>query len=257
MTLSGLQPREPNTPSVLTVIHSPKRVRVEAAGLIVAESDRALLLRSNHFLPVYFFPPDAVSSGILSPSEKRSRHSLGEEIAYWDITVGDSRLKDAAWSFHAPQLQVLQPLLDHVAIDWKSVDHWFEEAEEIFGHAKDPYARIDVLDSTRHVEVLVAGERVAETKQPVLLFETHLPTRYYLQPQDVRFDRLVPSQTKTRCPYKGIASYWSFTQDDGSLLADVAWSYQDPLPEVSKIKGLIAFYPQHVDAIRVDGATAS
>jgi uncharacterized protein (DUF427 family) len=144
-----------------------------------------------------------------------------------------------------------------VAFNWKAVDQWFEEDEEIFVHPRDPYARIDTLQSSSHVQIWPDGEIVADSKRPVLLFETHLPTRYYIPPDDIRMDRLVASDSKSQCPYKGLASYWSANAPDGTLRKDVAWSYVEPLAEIPKIKGLIAFYPQAVDEIRLDGKRVS
>jgi uncharacterized protein (DUF427 family) len=89
------------------------------------------------------------------------------------------------------------------------MDHWYEEDEEVFVHPRDPYHRVDILESSRHVKVRVNGEIVAQTQQPKILFETGLPPRYYIPPEDVREDVLIPSEKSTRCPYKGIASYWS------------------------------------------------
>lgn len=90
---------------------------------------------------------------------------------------------------------------------WDRVDHWYEEDEEVFKHARDPYHRVDALQSSRHVQVVVNGEIVADTKRPVLLFETGLPTRYYIPATDVRTDLLTATDTASVCPYKGTATY--------------------------------------------------
>ena len=131
------------------------------------------------------------------------------------------------------------------------MDQWFEEDEEIFVHPRDPHTRVDALRSSRHVRVVMAGETVAETTRPVLLFETGLPTRYYIPPEDVRLDLLEPSGAGTRCPYKGVASYHS-VRVGGELVADVVWHYPFPIPECPKIEGLLAFYNERVD-LYVDG----
>ncbi|TIW93568.1 MAG: DUF427 domain-containing protein, partial [Mesorhizobium sp.] len=110
-----------------------------------------------------------------------------------------------------------------------------------------------VLQSSSHVQVWFDGEPIADSHRPVLLFETHLPTRFYLPAEDIRLERLTASNSTTRCPYKGIASYWSGLLSNGSVRPDIAWSYRDPIAEMPKIKGLIAFYPQAVDRIHLDG----
>jgi uncharacterized protein (DUF427 family) len=96
------------------------------------------------------------------------------------------------------------------------------------------------------VRVVIGGETIAETRQPHLLFETHLPTRYYIPRQDVRMELLAPSRLSTRCPYKGIASYWSVTIGE-QVAKNIVWSYPDPIPECPKIKGLLCFFNERVD----------
>jgi uncharacterized protein (DUF427 family) len=122
---------------------------------------------------------------------------------------------------------------------------------EVFVHAKDPTKRVDVLPSERHVRVEIAGEPVAESRRPHALFETTLPTRWYLPADDVRWDLLEPSDTVTQCPYKGTARYWS-VRAGGELYRDVVWSYPDPIPECPRIAGLICFFNEKVD-VTVDG----
>lgn len=133
------------------------------------------------------------------------------------------------------------------------MDAWFEEDDEVYVHPRDPYKRVDVLHSSRHVRVVVLGELVAETRRPSLLFETGLPTRYYVPKADVRMDRLVPSETETRCPYKGLATYHS-VRVGATVVGDVAWCYRHPIPECSKIENLVCFFNERVDALYVDGA---
>jgi uncharacterized protein (DUF427 family) len=131
------------------------------------------------------------------------------------------------------------------------MDAWFEEDEEVFTHPRDPYTRVDILPSSRHVRVEIDGVTVAESTKPTLLFETGLPVRYYLPKTDVRMDLLTPTQTASHCPYKGRTEYWSYgaRQTPGD---DVAWSYRTPLPESQKIAGLVCFYPERTD-LYVDG----
>ncbi len=139
----------------------------------------------------------------------------------------------------------------YVRVDWKGVDAWFEEDEEAFGHPRDPYHRVDVRDSSRHVRVIVDGVVVAESVHPRLLFETGLPARYYLPKLDVRMDMLTPTAKSSVCPYKGVAEYWSVALDD-TTHPDIVWSYRDPIPEAFKIAGLVSFYNEKVD-VEIDG----
>lgn len=155
------------------------------------------------------------------------------------------------WSYETP-IESVTEIAGYVAFYWNRVDAWYEEDEEIFGHPADPYHRVDVRSSNRSVRVVLGEEVVAESTRAQFLFETGLPTRYYLPEQDVRMDLLVPSETKSVCPYKGNAIYWS-ARIGSKAFEDVAWSYPKPLPECPKIRGLISFFNERVDEIQVAG----
>ncbi len=128
-----------------------------------------------------------------------------------------------------------------------ALDHWYEEDEEPLGHPRDPYHRVDTRRSNRHVEVRVDGEVVARTERPIALFETSLPPRWYVPRDDVTVS-LTSTDTHTVCPYKGVASYWSVGDR-----ADVAFSYEDPLPESQATLGAVCFLGDGVTTT-VDGA---
>src|SRR5215217_7961226 len=123
---------------------------------------------------------------------------------------------------------------------------WYEEDGEVFVHPRDPYHRVDVLQSSRHVRVFVNREVVAETERPRILFETGLPPRYYIPPEDVREDVLLESEKTTRCPYKGIASYWS-VEARGERVGNLVWYYSDTITEATKIEGHLCFFNEKVD----------
>jgi uncharacterized protein (DUF427 family) len=131
------------------------------------------------------------------------------------------------------------------------MDEWYEEEVQVFVHPRDPYHRIDVLQSSRHVRVEVNGEVVAETQRPMVLFETGLPPRYYIPEEDIRMELLEESEETTRCPYKGVASYYSVEVGD-ERVEDLVWYYPEPIPEAARIKGLLCFFNEKVD-LEVDG----
>ncbi len=131
------------------------------------------------------------------------------------------------------------------------MDAWFEEDEEIIVHPPRPVHAVDTLASSRHVHVFIDGDLVAESTQPVLLFETGLPVRYYLPQTDLRTDLFTPTDKHTSCPYKGTTRYWSATIG-GTEHPDIVWSYPTPLPESIKVPGMVSFYNEKVD-IEVDG----
>jgi uncharacterized protein (DUF427 family) len=228
----------------------PRRVRAFLEGVAVADSDRALLLLEARHLPVYYFPAEDVRTDLLEPTAKSTHCPHKGEASYWSVTVGDRVARSAVWSYQDP-LPGRADIKGRMAFYWRRMDAWFEEDDEVFAHPRDPYHRVDVLSSSRHVRVAAAGETVAETRRPKLLFETGLPTRYYIPKADVRLDLLVPTDSETQCPYKGKARYWSAGTGD-EVEKDIAWSYPFPIPECPKIENLVAFYNERAD-IWVDG----
>ena len=132
------------------------------------------------------------------------------------------------------------------------MDRWFEEDEEVFVHARDPYHRVDVVDSRRSVQVVVGGKVLAKTTRSRVLFETGLPVRYYIPQDDVMMEVMEPSSTITQCPYKGSAEYFS-ARIDGDLFIDFSWTYPDPIAECPRIAGYICFFNERVDDIFIDG----
>lgn len=222
-------------------------VRAQVNGRFVADSKQVLLVLEKGRMPTYYFPMEDVRRKYL---EKERLTEEEEPRQIWRLKVGDKTISGAAWSYPEPSPEK-EMLLDHIAFSWRRMDHWFEEEEEVFAHARDPYHRVDVMPSSRHVKIKIDGETVAESKRPFLLFETNLPTRYYLPVEDVRMELLEPTMAKTLCPYKGEASYWTAKIDEEEY-RNIVWSYQDPLPECPKIKGLLSFYNEKVDLF-VDG----
>src|SRR5678815_4629497 len=205
------------------VSESPRHVRVFLGGETIADSKRAKLLREAEILPAYYFPKEDVRTDLLVPSQKKTRCEIKGEASYWSVQVGNKRAEDAAWRYTAPSPEA-SSLQDHYAFDWPKMDKWMEEDEEIFKHARDPYKRVDVMPSKRHVRILIDRQVVAETGRPRLLFETNHPVRYYIPQEDVRMELLLASGTTSRCPYKGAASYWSVKLGD-ERFEDIVWGY--------------------------------
>jgi uncharacterized protein (DUF427 family) len=225
-----------------------KRIRAYVGGELVADTTRPLLVWEKPYYPTYYFHASDVRTELLAP-EGGVAHSPSRGDGHLHaVRAGRAYVPGAALRFHESPFSELR---DTIRLDWNSMDAWFEEDEQVFTHPRDPYTRVDILPSSRHVRVEAAGITVAESPKPALLFETNLPTRYYLPRTHVRMDLLVPSDTVTHCPYKGDAEYWSL-RDGGEAFADIAWSYRTPLPESQKIAGLVGFYTERVD-LYVDG----
>jgi len=196
------------------VEESPKWIRARLDGETVVDSRQVRLLHEHDRLPVFWFPPDDVRTDV-----------LGERVHTSD-----------------------EPLLEGlVTVDWDAVDEWLEEEEQLVGHPRDPYSRIDVRDTSRHVRVSIGGETVAESRRTKVLFEAGLPERWYFPREDVRLDLLHDSDKQTTCAYKGFASYWSVGDED-----DIAWTYLDPLHDALEVKGMVAFFNERVE-LEVDG----
>jgi len=230
---------------------SPRHVRVRFGGETVADSRNVKLVFSGprHF-PAYYFPLADVRRDLLKASSRTVEHPGLGSARYWSLEAGGKSAPDSAWGFPEPVAEAAG-LKDHVTFRWDVMDAWFEEDDEVFVHPRDPYTRVDVLHSSRQVRVVVDGVTVAETNRPRLLFETHLPPRYYLPKLDVKQELLTPSDTHTRCPYKGVASYYDLTVN-GKVHKDFVWYYPAPIPEIPKIENLLCFYNEKVD-LYVDG----
>ena len=229
---------------------SPRWVRVYFNNQLIADSREMMLLRETNHLPLYYFPKKDVRMDYLQPSNHTVHSDLKGQGIFWHVQVGDKIANNAAFTFRNPPGNGPK-LEDHVAFEWKKMDAWFEEDEEVFVYARDPYKRVDVLPSSRHIKVVVDGVTVADTKRPWLLFETGLPTRYYMPKHDARMDLLEPSDTVTSCPYKGDANHYSVKIGD-KLHKDLAWFYQYPTLTCSKIQGLLGFLNEKVDIYEDD-----
>lgn len=234
---------------------SPRRVRVVFAGQAVADSGRVKLLHESGYVPRYYIPVEDVRTDLLEPSATVTQSQVKGEATYWSLVVAGRRSPDAVWAYQRP-VAAASWLAGYCSFTWDAVDAWYEEDEQIFGHPKDPYHRIDIVASSRHVRICHGGVLLAESRRPMLLFETGLPVRYYLPAQDVRTDLLEPSDSHTRCPYKGVASYYAVAAADG-LGSDLAWYYPDPLPEAGRIGGLVCFYNDRVELEVDDGGRAA
>jgi uncharacterized protein (DUF427 family) len=214
-----------------------KRIRTYLGGELVADTTRALLVWEVPYYPAYYLPVADIRDDVLVPSR------VEDGVQHLTVKAGGTEAIDGA--------RVHPAVPDHIRFEWRAMDGWFEEDDEVFVHPRDPHTRVDALRSSRRVRVEIDGVVLAETDHPTVLFETGLPPRYYLPKVDVRMDLLEPTETETSCPYKGTARYWSARVGD-RLERDIAWSYPTPLPESAPVAGLVSFYNERVDLV-VDG----
>jgi uncharacterized protein (DUF427 family) len=218
-----------------------KRVRIMLGGVIIADTARPLMLWEVPYYPTYYFPEDDVKTDLLvETDEVKNSPSRGDATNY-AVKVNGS--EGRAYRYLQPEIEEID---GHYAFVWDTMDHWFEEDEEVYVHARDPNTRIDILPSSRRVRIEIDGVTVADTANGSFLFETGLPTRYYLPKTDVEMTLFAPTDKQTHCPYKGTARYWTATIN-GETYENILWGYDFPLPESQKIAGLVAFYNEKVD----------
>ncbi len=226
----------------------PKRVRVLFGGSYVADTTNVKLVWERPYYPTYYIPLADVRDGVLvDTGDRRHSPSRGDADVH-DVVVDGHHAEAAALVYRGP---ALAELTDLVRLDWGAMDAWFEEDEQVYVHPRDPYKRIDVLSSSRHVRVEIDGVTIADSHQPRMLFETSLPTRYYVPKTDVRMDLLTRTEHTTKCPYKGTAEYYSVTTN-GTTHDNAVWWYRHPTLESSAIAGHVCFYNERAD-IYVDG----
>jgi uncharacterized protein (DUF427 family) len=246
--MSAARNRTRNARGRIRIESGAKRVRAYLGGEVVADSTSPTLVWEVPYYPAYYFPVADVRVELLEPDGGVAHSPSRGDGRTFTLTAGGKEAPRAALRYEDSPIDELRDL---IRLDWDAMDAWFEEDEEVFTHPRDPYTRVDILASSRHVRVDVDGTTIAESTSPRLLFETGLPVRYYLPKTHVRMDLLTPTDSVTHCPYKGQAEWWSVRAGD-SVHEDLAWSYRTPLPESQKVAGLIAFYNETVD-IYVDG----
>jgi uncharacterized protein (DUF427 family) len=226
----------------------PRRVRAFLGGEKVVDTSRALYVWEWPNYPQYYIPLADVRQDLLEPEGHTQQTGRGL-VELRGLRVGtEHRPRAAKVLAESP----IAGLSGTVRFEWAAMDAWFEEDEQVFVHPRSPYTRVDALRSNRAVRVELDGAVLADACSSVMVFETGLPTRYYLSRTDVDFAHLIPTDTVTACPYKGTTSgYWS-VQVGGAVHADLAWSYDFPTPQLLPIAGMIAFYNEKVD-LTLDG----
>ena len=257
--------------SMGALTYEPMKVRLRAfdGTRVVVDSDRAVIVwEPGRVVPSYAVPesditaeltavvepaPEAPDHGaelmpgvrILPPGRFRVHTTPGEELA---VTLGGERREGAAYRLAD------RDLAGYVVLDFTGFEQWREEDEPAIAHPHDPFKRIDVRRSDKHVRIESDGTLLADSHRPSLLLETMLPTRYYLPAEDVHFAELVPSESRTACAYKGFAAYWALPGPDGPV--DICWTYRDPLNDALPVKDMVCFFDEMVD-VTVDGVLRS
>jgi uncharacterized protein (DUF427 family) len=253
--------------SELRYQRTDKRIRALLGDRTVVDSRSAALVWEPRRVAPYYAVPERdvlvplVSAGRrargATPAELaevpflphgtfRAHTSAGEELSIRAPGLG------RAGTLEAVAFRPADPdLAGHVVLDFDAFDGWLEEEQPIVGHPPDPFHRVDVRRSSRHVRIMLGEMLLAESRRPWLVFETLLPVRFYLPPEDVNAHLLRPSARRTLCPYKGEAAYWS-VQLSAYVVEDIAWSYVNPMPAVADLADLMCFFDERVETV-VDG----
>jgi uncharacterized protein (DUF427 family) len=226
----------------------PRRIRAMLGGEVVLDTTEALYVWEWPNYPQYYIPVTDVKPAVLVDEQHPQKLRRGTARRHGLRAGGISRPGSA----RVYGGDALDGLAGTVRFDWDALDAWFEEDEEVFVHPRNPYTRVDALRSARTVRIELDGVALAESSSPVMVFETGLPTRYYLNRTEVNFAHLQPTATVTSCPYKGKTSgYWSVCTGE-AVHPDLAWAYDFPTRQLLPITGMVAFYNEKVD-ITIDG----
>jgi len=215
-----------------------KRVRVFFNRQFILDTKQAKLVWFKPYYPLYCFKQEDLPNKFLSKSPTAQS---SDDRSVYDLVLGDKKVEGAVTKYTKGELEGL------LNIRWDAADAWFEEDEQIYVHPKDPYKRVDVLQSSRHVQIKLNGVELANTTKPRLLFETSLHVRTYIPLTDCRLDLLSHSDLTTECPYKGVSNYYNVTLPNGEKHENIVWYYRTPQLECAEIKGFLAFYDEKVE----------
>jgi uncharacterized protein (DUF427 family) len=223
-----------------------RRMRVRYADAWVADSEDVVLLHEPGHYPVAYFPVGDIADGALAATDRITTHRDLGSTRWHTVTAGDRHTERAAWTHTDPPAHA-EILRGRVAFAWRAMDGFYEEDDRILGHAADNYHRVDIRSSSRHLVVRAAGQDIADTTAPVVLYESGFAPRWYVPRADVDETALTETQTHTFCPYKGIAGYYSVAGT-----TDAAWFYRGAFPEAARVDDLISFEPDKLE-VTLDG----
>ncbi len=223
-----------------------RRVRVRFGGTWIADSEHVLLLFEPERYPVAYFPETDIVPGTLQPSEHTTRHRDFGATSWYTVRAGEQSAPRAAWRHNSTPTYASE-LQARVAFAWPAMDAFYEEDERIMGHAADSYHRIDIRQSSRHLVVSHHDRIVADSKRPMVLYESGFAPRWYVPRADIDESALTLVEHQTFCPYKGLCSYY----DVGDARLGT-WSYREAFSEVGRVSGLVSFEPDIV-TVQLDG----
>jgi uncharacterized protein (DUF427 family) len=238
---------EPLPKKLLYVERLRRRMRVRFGERWIAESENVLLLFEPGRYPVAYFPENDVSPGALERTDHTTQHSDLGPTSWYSVRAGEQHVAArGAWQ-HTGLPAYASELQARIAFAWRAMDSFYEEDERILGHAADPYHRIDIRQTSRNLVVRHGDRIIADTRRPLVLYESGFAPRWYIPRDDIDESALAPVKLQTFCPYKGLCSYYSIGD-----ARQAAWSYPDAYPEVRRISSLVSFEPDIV-TVHLDG----
>ena len=223
-----------------------RRMRVRFADAWIADSEDVVLLHEPGRYPVAYFPLGDVGDGVLEDGGHVTRDRDLGATSWYTVRAGGHSNPRAAWR-HTELPDYAAELQRRVAFAWRAMDAFYEEDERIFGHAADPYHRIDIRPTSRRLVVRDRERVVADSARPLALYESGFAPRWYVPRADVDESALTAVDGQTFCPYKGLCSYYDI---GGARRA--AWSYLDAWPEVGRVSGFLSFEPDKIE-VTLDG----
>jgi uncharacterized protein (DUF427 family) len=223
-----------------------RRMRVRFGGAWIADSENVLVLFEPGRYPVAYYPKTDILPDSLQRGEQTTRHpDLG--LTFWyAVQLGEKRAERGAWQHMDPPVYASE-FQERIAFAWTAMDAFYEEDERILGHAADSYHRIDIRQTSRSLVVRHRDRIIADTKRPLVLYESGFAPRWYVPREDIDESALVLVEQQTFCPYKGMCSYY----DIGDARR-AAWSYRESYREVDRISDLVSFEPDLV-SVHLDG----
>lgn len=237
---------EPLPERVLYVEPLRRRMRVRFGGKWIADSEDVILLHEPGHYPVAYFPIADIRDGAVERTDRTTRHRELGATTWFTVKAGEQSAERSAWQ-HVDLPDYAPELRDRVAFAWRAMEAFYEEDERIVGHAADLYHRNDIRTTSRHLVVRDGDRVIADTKSPVVLYESGFAPRWYVPRADIDESALKPAEGQTFCPYKGLASYFDIGEN-----ARAAWSYPDAWPEVRRVKDLVSFEPDKIE-VYLDG----
>jgi uncharacterized protein (DUF427 family) len=237
---------QPLTERLLFVEPLRRRMRVRLGERWIADSEGVVLLHEPGRYPVAYFPRVDIQADALVAEDRVTNHPELGKVNWFTVAAGDREANHAAWQY--TELPAYATAVEgRVAFAWRAMDAFYEEDERIVGHAADAYHRIDIRATSRHLVVRDGDRVIADTRRPLVLYESGFAPRWYVPRDDVVQSALEPVEGQTFCPYKGLASYYTI-----GTRKRAAWSYVNAWPEVGRVSNLVSFEPDKID-VYLDG----